>query len=390
MKKTVTILVLIFLVLLGWYLFRTGQDQGQVSGTISAVEALQGDAEGYLRADRPIEFVFPDDHGPHPGYRTEWWYFTGNLFSQAGHHYGYQFTIFRTQLVPPDSSKQTDEPSGSWQTDQLYMGHLAISDMETGNHLFEERFSRGAAGLAGARAEPYRVWLEDWFVEIQDGAAVSPDGELPMVLNAKLEGAGLELNLEPEKPLVLHGDRGYDRKGYEAGNASYYLSFTRLNTSGTIRIGESEAEVEGLSWMDHEWSSSALEERQEGWDWFSIQLNNDYDLMYYQLREEDGSLSEFTTGTLVGPYGDTTGFTHEDFELEVLDYWISPVTGGRYPVRWLLINRGYDIELELSSLLQDQEMNVSFTYYEGAIRAEGRMGDEKVNGYGYVEMTGYD
>jgi predicted secreted hydrolase len=389
MKKWTGIFVLFILILYGWYQFNSTSGPIEISGTISAVEALQGDVEGYLRADRPIEFEFSDDHGPHPGFRTEWWYYTGNLFSDSDDHFGYQFTIFRSQLTPADSTENTVPPDESWQTNQLYMGHLAITDMQTGEHLFEERFSRGAAGLAGARAEPYKIWLEDWTAELQEGTRASSDGQLPMSLHANLDGAELELYLEPSKPLVLHGDRGYDQKGSETGNASYYLSFTRLNTRGTIRIDERAVKVNGLSWMDHEWSSSALEERQEGWDWFSVQLDNGYDLMYYQLREEDGSLSEFTTGTLVDPDGNATGFSHGDFSLEVLDEWQSPRTGSRYPVRWVLRNSELDIELELYSLLQDQEMNVSFTYYEGAIRIEGKMGEDDVKGYGYVEMTGY-
>jgi predicted secreted hydrolase len=372
-----------------WMLFRNDTRQYQVSGTISAVDALQGDAEGYLRADRPIEFEFPFDHGPHPGYRTEWWYYTGNLFSNTGKHFGYQFTIFRSQLVPPDTTGSSAPGQETWQTDQLYMGHFAVTDLQTGDHLFEERFSRGAAGLAGAQAEPFKVWLDDWQVKLTDGANAESDGFLPMSISAKTGEASIELNLEPAKSLVLHGDNGYDQKGSEAGNASYYLSFTRLNTTGTIRTGNTIYEVTGLSWMDHEWSSSALEERQEGWDWFSIQLNNGFDLMYYQLREEDGSLSEFTTGTLADPDGNTTGFTHGDFNLDVLDEWVSPHTGKRYPVRWRLENPEHEIKLELYSLLQDQEMNVSFIYYEGAIRVEGKMGEDSVEGYGYVEMTGY-
>jgi predicted secreted hydrolase len=389
MKKLLIILFLVLLISLGWFQFRDDTRPDQVSGTISAAEALQGDVEGYLRADRPIEFEFPHDHGPHPGFRTEWWYYTGNLFSDTGDHFGYQFTIFRSQLVPPDSSDTIKPPAESWQTNQLYMGHVAITDMQTGQHIFEERFSRGAAGLAGARAEPYKIWLENWSAELQEEAQVSSDGQMPMNIYADMDGAALELSLEPAKPLVFHGERGYDRKGTEAGNASYYLSFTRLNTTGTIQIGNSFSQVNGFSWMDHEWSSSALEERQEGWDWFSIQLNNGYDLMYYQLREEDGSISEFTTGTLVDPDGNTSGFAHGDFYLEVLDEWVSPRTGSRYPVRWRLENPEHDIELELYSLIQNQEMNVSFTYYEGAIRIEGRMGRDAVEGHGYVEMTGY-
>jgi len=387
-------------------LFACNREQEPIRATISAAEALQGAVDGYRRADRPIEFEFPADHGPHPGYRTEWWYYTGNLFSEEGDHYGYQFTIFRTQLLPlshdllgdlrteigiddkPDNDAETFGES-NWQTDQLYMGHFAISQLNSGKHLFEERFSRGAAGLAGSRADPFRVWLEDWNVELKPGTVPASNGDMTVRLSAAIDNARVSLELKPVKPIVFHGDRGYDKKGEEDGNASYYLSFTRLQTEGSITIDDQTSSVTGYSWMDHEWSSSALEERQTGWDWFSMQFDNGMELMYYQLREKDGTLSPYTTGTLVSPDGETVNFGYGDFLLQVLNHWVSPVSGARYPIEWRLANPDDGIDLSMNVLLREQEMTVSVQYYEGAIEISGVLNDKPVTGYGYVEMTGY-
>lgn len=387
-------------------LFSCDREPAPIRASISAAEALQGNAEGYLRADRPREFVFPEDHGPHPGYRTEWWYYTGNLFSEDGDHYGYQFTIFRTQLLP-HSNEVTDSllheardrsPSptsantarvNTWQTDQLYMGHFAISQIGSGNHLFEERFSRGAVGLAGSEADPFRVWLEDWSVELKPETVPNANGNMTMLLSAAMDNARLTLELTPAKPIVFHGKGGYDKKGEEDGNASYYLSFTRLQTNGHVTVDDQTRSVSGYSWMDHEWSSSALEEQQTGWDWFSMQFDNGMELMYYQLREENDLFSPYSTGTLITSDGETETLGQKDINLQVVDHWVSPVSGARYPVAWRLSNPERGIDLSVNVLIREQEMNVSVRYYEGAIEITGVLQEEPVSGYGYVEMTGY-
>ncbi len=362
-----------------WYVL--GDDPAEIGGTVSPAEALSGDAEGFLRADGPKEFSFPEDHGPHPGYRTEWWYYTGNLTGEDGRRFGYQFTIFRNQLTPPDTAEV--DRSSNWATNQLFLAHLAVADVENDLHYGAERFSRGAAELAGAQAEPFRIWLEDWSTE-----AVGED-TTPMRIRAEDDAFGLDLTVDPVKPKVFHGDRGYDPKGPDAGNASYYISFTRMETSGEITIDGETFNVSGESWMDHEWSTSALTEEQVGWDWFSVQLDNGYDLMYYELREEGGSRSPYTSGTVVDPNSNTVSLHEGDGELEVLERWTSPRSGGEYPIRWRLRIPGEELDLTIESLFPDQEMNVSVRYYEGAIEVGGTHRGEEVSGRGYVEMTGY-
>jgi predicted secreted hydrolase len=368
----------------------SGEDE-DITASISVAEAMGGgDTEGYLRATGPREFIFPDDHGPHPGFKTEWWYYTGNVFTEGGRQFGYQFTIFRSQLNPPDSMNEDTRFYSNWNTDQLYLGHFAISDVQNEDHIFEERFSRGAAGLAGAEIDPYRIWLEDWEIR-RIITASADDKNFPVELQAKMEnGSSIDLRLTPTKPLVLQGEQGYDKKGEEEGNASYYLAFTRMDAEGSINIKGQNYDVSGLSWMDHEWSTSALDREQEGWDWFSIQLSNGYDLMYYQLRNSDGSVSAFTVGSLIDPQGNKITVGPGKVELRVLDRWKSPHSGANYPSEWVLRIPKHDLELQLATLFPDQEMDVSVRYFEGTLSVSGKMGNEDLKGNGFIEMTGYE
>jgi predicted secreted hydrolase len=392
MKKFIWAIVGIpLLFAVGYGLLQTFEGESEISAKVSVAEAMGGGSnEGYFRANGPREFVFPEDHGPHPGFKTEWWYYTGNVFTEEGRQFGYQFTIFRSQLNPPDSGEVGPAQGADWNTDQLYLGHFAISDVQEENHVFDERYSRGAAGLAGAQVEPYRIWLEDWSIE-RLNPENSDDKNFPVQITAEMEnGASINFNITPAKPLTLQGEDGFDKKGPEEGNASYYLSFTRMDTEGTIQVGGQEFEVEGQSWMDHEWSTSALDREQEGWDWFSLQFSNGYDMMYYQLRNKDGSVSSFTVGSLIDPEGNKTTITPEDVKLEILDRWESPHSGSRYPSEWVLEIPGENIRLELATLFDDQEMDVSVRYYEGTLDVKGSMNGEEIGGQGFIEMTGYE
>ena len=390
MKKVWIIIVLVLVGIAGAGFWLWGEDNSEIRASVSVAEAMGGgDEEGYLRATGPREFIFPDDHGPHPGYRTEWWYYTGNLFTEEGRQFGYQFTIFRSQLNPPDSGETGSAQGTDWNTDQLYLGHFAISDVENENHVFEERYSRGAAGLAGAQVEPYEIWLEDWKIS-RINPENSSDENFAVNIEASMEdGSSIDLEVTPSKPLILQGEQGYDKKGPEEGNASYYLAFTRMDAVGEVSVEGDSYEVQGQSWMDHEWSTSALGEDQEGWDWFSIQLSNGYDLMYYQLRNTDGSISMFTTGSVIDPDGNKITITPEEVRLEVLDRWESPHSGAEYPSQWVMEIPGQQLRLELTTLFDDQEMDVSVRYYEGTLGISGDMNGQQITGNGFIEMTGY-
>lgn len=335
-------------------------------------------APGFARADEPRSFTFPEDFGPHPKYQTEWWYYTGHLQTADGRQFGYQLTFFRRALAP--AGMRVERPS-AWATDQIYMAHFALTDVAGEAFYAFERFSRGAAGLAGAQALPYRVWLEDWHVEQNE------DGSFHM--QAAVDGISLDLTLSEEKAPVLQGEAGYSQKGPAAGDASYYYSQTRLATRGSLSLNGDSFDVEGLSWKDHEFSTSALTAEQQGWDWFSIQLDNGYELMVFQLRHRDGSLDPFSSGTLVAPDGSTTHLALDDFSIEALDAWRSPHSGASYPMGWRIRVPSADLELELQPLLRDQELGLSFVYWEGAVEVGGSFGGAAVTGQGYVEMTGY-
>lgn len=400
--QIITIPILVGLVL-SWSLF--SEPEPEIEATISAAQALSGgDTEGYTLALGPREFVFPDDHGVHPGFKTEWWYYTGNLFSEEGRQFGYQFTIFRNQLSPSGEDfarinqkesaqmnlELTSTNDSEWSTNQLYLAHFAISDVSKRDHVFNERYSRGTAGLAGASVNPYRIWLEDWEItRVTDLKAT--DERFPVRIKAEMsDGTALEVVLNPQKPLVLQGEEGYDKKGGEDGNASYYISFTRMQTEGLLKKDGESLVVSGLSWMDHEWSTSALDSGQTGWDWFSIQLSNGYELMYYQIRNADPELAPQTTGSLIAPNGQKRDLGQGEVQLEVLEYWTSPHTGARYPLQWTLGIPSEELKVDVATVFDDQEMTVSVQYYEGALHVSGKFRDEAIDGNGYIEMTGYE
>ena len=357
-----------------------------------------GDTAGFARALEPRPFTFPADHGPHPEFQVEWWYFTGNLSAaepassattepgvpDGGDRFGYQLTFFRSALRPP-ASAATDGASSAWSADQIYMAHLGLTDGAAERFHSFERFARGAVGLAGARARPLRVWLEDWSAE-----AVGDDGPFPLTLRASEAGVGLELTLEAEKPLVLQGDAGLSRKGPTPGNASYYYSYTRLRTRGRLELPGRTVEVRGTSWLDREWSTSALEPDVVGWDWFALQLSDGRELMFYRLRRADGSGSPFSSGTVVDPDGGRTRLELGDVELAERSTWASPATGAVYPSGWSLSSELAGVDLVIEPLVRAQEHTSSVVYWEGAVGVTGSSGGREVRGVGFVELTGYE
>jgi predicted secreted hydrolase len=359
-------------------------DEPAASLTVSEVLG-GGHVDGFERAYRPRPFRFPEDHGPHPSFRTEWWYLTGNLSGPRGEPFGFQLTLFRSALAP-----EGDEGAGSaWRTNQVYMGHFAVTDGGRGRFHSFERFSRGAVGLAGAETWPFRVWVEDWELRGPEDGKADEGAIFPLSLRASEGSLALDLRLVQEKPLVLQGDDGLSQKGAEPGNASFYYSFTRLEASGRLTRDGTSAPVRGEAWMDREWSTSALSEEQVGWDWFALQLDDGHDLMVYLLRREDGEPSPFSEGLWVDSVGRTRRISPEEVDLKVLQEWKSPRGGATYPGRWHLSIPALALELDIEPLMADQEMDLSIRYWEGAVRVEGILDRRGVKGKGYVELTGY-
>ncbi len=357
--------------------FLKGEDSLPEASIVSMNMALLP-SDAFQRASTTRTLVFPDDHGPHPDFQTEWWYYTGNLVSTGGDLFGYQLTFFRRALTP--EVERIERPS-NWTSDQVYMAHFALTDVSERSFQAFERFSRSGADLADAQSNPFTVWLLDWQVkEIEDGV---------YQLKATKNGIELDLRLTDLKGPVLQGDQGYSQKGPLPGDASHYYSLTRLNSMGSLRISETLYQVSGTSWMDHEFSTSALSDEQIGWDWFSIQLDDQSELMLFQIRREDGSIDPFSSGTWISPDGSTSKLDLDDFQISVQDTWRSPHTGATYPGKWNISIPSKNLSLELTPLLQDQELQVSYNYWEGAVNVQGSINSEPISGKGYVELTGY-
>ncbi len=331
----------------------------------------------FARATTPRAFRLPEDHGPHFEFQTEWWYYTGQLVTADERRFGFQLTFFRRGLSPGPP------PAAGLATNQIYFAHFAVTDAAGGRHASAERVSRGAAGLAGASGQPFRVFVEDWTAD-----ATSPDGASVRV-RARDGGLVLDLELRATKRLVAHGDRGLSPKSDEPGNASYYVGYTRMAARGRVGTDGSEAAVTGGAWFDHEWSTSALGPKAVGWDWFSLQLSDGRELMLFEMRLANGGREEASGGTLVAKDGQTRRLRAPEFEVTALDRWTSAHSRADYPARWRIRVPSEGLELEAKPLLADQELRASFVYWEGAVSLFGQSRGRPVSGHGYVELTGY-
>lgn len=384
--------------------------------------------ETWARAVAPRQWRFPADHGQHPDYRTEWWYFTGHLKDTAtGRLFGYQFTIFRYGIV-----REPRQTRSAWALRDVWFAHLAVSDLEAGDFYFSDVVERGSLGAAGASQRDMEVWIRDWRIEplgtdgpprpeetrptalpsatglpanaFERAAALAlplptetgaAEMELGFRVQAQAEDYGLSLELRPAKPRVFHGrdDTGLSQKSSERGNASHYYSLTRLHAIGSIRVGRTTYEVTGTSWFDHEFSTSALAENQDGWDWFSLQLDDETELMVYAMRRDDGSVDPASKGSFVDAAGRKTHLKREDFTIRPTGEWTSPTSGTSYPSGWEVSVPKLDLSLKVSPIMPNQELalrgQLPLTYWEGACRVEGRRTGLAVTGYGYVELSGY-
>ena len=340
-------------------------------------EAPAQKIEGFARAIAPWDWQFPRDHGAHPDFQTEWWYYTGNLTTADERRFGFQFTIFRRALAAADAAATSSE----FRSEQLYMAHFTLSDIAGGAFHHEQRFARGGAGLAGAVSAPrYRVWLEDWQVSAENAAATQTR------IQAASEDFAINLALRQLKAPALQGDRGLSAKSGEPGNASYYYSLSRLSADGSIRLGGETFAVSGLAWMDHEFSTSALGADAQGWDWFGLIFDDGSELMVGQIRLTDGGIEPAFGGLLINADSSSRQLVAADIAISARDTWRSPHSGALYPAGWHIAISGADgFEIEVKPLLADQELHGGgIVYWEGAVRVSGGK-----SGYGYAELTGY-
>ncbi len=344
------------------------------------------DQNEFLSVTGPCNLAFPKDHGPHPGYRTEWWYYTGNLQAESGDRYGYQLTFFRSQISPPGAAKNWPRPPSAWRTRQIFIGHAAISDMSKKRHLQAELIAREALAMAGAsqNAAGTTVFIHNW------SAAIGTDSH---VLKAVADNMSVALTLQPVKPPVLHGQAGYSRKGSSAKRASCYYSLTRLNSKGFLKTNGKAIAVEGSSWMDHEYSTAPLEPGIVGWDWFSLQLSDQTEMMLFLLRKENGDIHPASSGTFIDRAGKAQHLSRENFSVDVLDRWKSLRSGAVYPAAWRLNVFPLAIQLTIAANLSDQEMRTAAStgviYWEGSVSANGTAAKQPVKAEGYIELTGY-
>jgi predicted secreted hydrolase len=340
----------------------------------------QEERHAFRRALPGYTYQFPKDHAAHPEFRTEWWYYTGHLKTVKGRNFGFQLTFFRHALKPAAIKSQS-----RWALHTLYFVHFAITDEKEDNYRFQEKVSRGALDVAGADTKVYRVWVEDWGVSLQGSEHK---------LKAGKEDMGIDLALVPIKSAVIHGENGVSQKAVGEGYASHYYSLTRMQAKGELYWQGRSYEVEGLAWMDHEFGSNQLRDYQVGWDWFSVQLDNQIELMIYIIRHKDGKFDPTSSGTFVYPDGRKEHLPLETFGLEVLKSWKSRKSATTYPSGWLIRVPSKKLELRLMPTVEDQELTTRkstlVNYWEGSVRVQGRLGGKDVEGRGYVELTGYD
>jgi predicted secreted hydrolase len=334
----------------------------------------------YRTAVPGYRFEFPRDYFDHPDFQTEWWYYTGNLKSTNGHHYGFELTFFR-QAVSRDPAQ-----ASTWDIKDIYVTHLALSDLNGRKFYHEERINRAGPGIAGVSASSARIWNGNWQIQ-WEGA--------DQKLEAIDERFQLHLTLHPEKPPVIHGENGVSQKSEGAGHASYYISLTRLTAVGKLELNGETLDVSGLSWMDHEFFTHQLETDQVGWDWLSLQLEDNTELMLFRIRRKDGSVDPFSAGTFVDAEGKSTHLRAADFSLQpIAENWTSPLTHATYPVTWKIVISKLRIELEAHTALAAQEFagktKIAPSYWEGAINLQGHRENAPLDGVGYLEMTGYD
>lgn len=346
--------------------------RSRVIGLLAVAALLSAAADPYRLALPGYKYDFPRDYFSHPEYQTEWWYYTGNLHASDGRKFGFELTFFRQGV-----SREV-RPTNVWDVQDVWLAHLALSDIDGGHFFHSERLNRGGAGIAGADQAQRRVWNGNWQVRWTDR------GERLEAVSDRVE---FHLTARSEKPLVIHGIDGISQKSEGTGKASHYFSETRLRTSGAVILDGRKYLVDGLAWMDHEFFTHQLASNQSGWDWFSLQFDDGSELMLYRLRLKDGTVDPYSSGTYVDAQGRTKHLRLDDFALTPGKLWT------KYPLAWTIRVPSLSLEMSLATRLPQQELagtnKASPTYWEGAIEVVGSKQGNAVKGVGYLEMTGY-
>ena len=324
-------------------------------------------------------YEFPRDYFNHPSYQTEWWYYTGNLQTNGGRKFGFELTFFRQSVVSRSAES-------TWDPRDIYFAHFAISDLDGGQFFHTERTNRQGPDIAGASEALAKVWNGNWSVAFRQDE---------QELRALAGQYALQLRLRSQKPPVIHGKDGVSQKSAGVGRASHYFSETRIRAEGTLVFNSKKYSVSGLAWMDHEFFTHQLDEIQAGWDWLSLQLDDNTELVLFDIRRKDGSIDPFSAGTFVDAEGRAKHLALADFQLQPAgEFWTSLATQARYPIAWTVTIPGLQLALEIKTPLPSQELasgtSPAPSYWEGAVFAQGKQGGNNRKGSGYLEMTGYD
>ena len=336
-----------------------------------------GASEGFEQALTVRPFEFPRDHGPHPAFRQEWWYLTGNIDAADGQRFGFELTFFRFALAPPTVLMPG---SSAWRSREIYMAHFAVTDVARANFRFAQKLSRAALGLAGAAASPLKVWIDDWSLQ---GPQASN-----WRIRASEPGYAIELELAPQGPPVANGEAGLSRKSDQPGDASYYYSVPRLAVSGHLIRDGTTLPVSGLAWLDREWGSGGLGPQQTGWDWFGLQLSDGSALVFYALRTRAGLPDPHSAGTFIAANGQARPLSSAQVSIAATGAWRN-AAGARYPAGWRISVPSLALTVQVRPVLADQELRTSPRYWEGAVDVVGEQARRSIGGRGYVELTGY-
>ncbi len=339
---------------------------------------LRDQGLGFAQVTPGKSLQFPRDHAPHPDYRIEWWYLTANLADRQGRHWGLQWTLFRQALSPPQADLD------GWQSSQMWMAHAALTTPD--GHFHEQRFARGGIGQAGVtdieRVGYFNAWMDDWQWR-SSGAAL-----LPAELRFTVGDREISLQLEASGELVANGIDGYSQKSAQ-GQASYYYSQPHIRVRAAIGQGPDQISLDGQGWLDREWSSQALAPNQQGWDWFSLHLDDGHKLMVYQLRHDDGE--HWLSGNWIEPSGNTRLLDRNAIELKSTRSREIETGDGRsrvLPLEWQLGLAEPRRRWRIRPLYDQQWMDTTIPYWEGVVLVEDETGARA--GIGYMELTGYD
>jgi len=352
---------------------------GAVCSTAQDRMAPNQATQNYKIAQPGYTYEFPRDYFNHENFQTEWWYYTGNVKSSDGHRFGYELTFFRQGVSRADNSQP-------WFVHDVWMAHLALSDINGQRFYNEERLNRTGPGVAGVDAQTGLVWNGNWQTHIAEH-----EEDLRGIANK----FGITLKLIPGRPPTIQGPNGISKKAEGAGHASQYFSLTRLTTTGSIDLDGKAYQVEGTSWMDHEFFTDSMASNETGWDWLSVQLEDGSELMLYRLRHADGTIDPYSSGNYIDANGRSLFLSAKDFAMipasDSASRWLSPATRASYPLHWHVSIPLLKMEFNVTTPLKDQELTGGFvpSYWEGAIDVSGDRNHSPLSGLGYLEMTGY-